>query len=63
MRVVKIAFGMFALTLLSPAILSCLNVDPFTIVMVTTVGLFATAFICVPGTARLVVSVARKLEE
>ncbi len=63
MRVVEIALASFALSLLSPAILYYMGVDPFIVALAPLIGFVITGIICIPGTARLIVSVARKLEE
>lgn len=63
MDVVRIAWGLFCLTLISPAILSWMGVDPFIVALAPLIGFLITGMICAPGTARLIVGVARKLEE
>ena len=57
-RTVWVAFTMLALSLLSPAILYYCGMDTMIIAIFPVLGLFITALICIPGTARLIVSIS-----
>ena len=61
MDTVKIAFIMFVLTFLFPSISLFFNIDPFLVLIVTSIGLFITGMICIPATARLIIRIASNL--